>query len=195
MKREQVLAHLVSRISEDDLIIAIFGDLSDQLYRLADRAGNFYLRGAMGLASSIGLGLAIAAPKKKVIVLDGDGSILMNLGSLATVASESPTNLIHVIVDNQSHAAVGGFPTATAYETDLALIAKGAGIRSAQTVRALGEFDRAFRRAISTAGPHVLVCKVDLDLSSGKGQATRLVYVTERFMARAKEHNPNLRDI
>jgi sulfopyruvate decarboxylase subunit beta len=193
-KRHDVLARLVKNLRDDDLVVAIFGDLSSELYELSDRPGNFYMRGGMGLASSIGLGLSLAVPNR-VIVLDGDGSVLMNLGTFATMASESPTNLIHVIIDNASHAAVGGFPTATARGTDLAAMAKAAGIRSAETFKTPAQFERAFKRSISAKGPHVLVCKVELEVSTGKGQASRLVYIKERFMGRARKDNPNLREI
>src|SRR6202035_6195520 len=90
----------------------------------------FYLEHAMGLASSMGLGLALARPQHKVVVIDGDGSLLMNLGTLSTMARYRPGNLLHIVFDNQSLLSVGGFPTATATGTDLAGIARASGVPS-----------------------------------------------------------------
>src|SRR5262249_60036515 len=91
------------------------------------RPNFFYLPHAMGLASSMGLGIALARPSRRVVVLDGDGSILMNLGGLTTLARYRPRNLLHIVFDNESLLSVGGFPTATATGSDLAAIAAAAG--------------------------------------------------------------------
>lgn len=192
MKSRDLLAALVKMLRDDDLVIAIFGGLSDDLYGLADRKGNFYMRGAMGLASSIGLGLALTAAKKKVIVLDGDGSILMNLGSYATIGRELPPNLIHIVVDNESHGATGGYPTATATNADLASIAKGAGIANSTTVNDEEEFRSMFKQAQLANGPHVIVAKVESESSPRRANIMRLVHVKERFMAATAEKNANL---
>ncbi len=192
MKRHNLLATVVKMLRKDDLAIAILGATADELYNLTDRETNFYLRGAMGLASSIGLGLALTTPEKKVVVLDGDGSILMNLGSFATIASESPSNLIHIVMDNESHATVGGYPTATARKTDLTAIAGGAGITNATTVKNEEEFQHAFEDARSTPGPHVIVATVERDLGASTSSIMRLVHVKERFMRAVNRKNPNL---
>lgn len=192
MKLREALEVILQRVGDNDLIIAIFGNVEKELYSLRDRPGNFYMRGAMGLASSIGLGLALAVPDKQVIVLDGDGSILMNLGSFATMASESPPNLIHIVLDNESHATIGSYPTATAKKTDLAAVARGAGILRTEKATSLAGIKSAFRRALRTKGPHVIVAKLEREPLASQGVATRLVFVKERFMARVREDNPNL---
>ena len=92
-------------------IISANGFMSRDLFEMNDKKSNFYMIGSMGLASSIGLGIALKNPKKQVFVFDGDGNILMNLGSLVTIGSLKPKNLIHVVFDNNSHESTGGQPT------------------------------------------------------------------------------------
>src|SRR5918911_5044285 len=111
------------------------GAVSAELQSLGHRPGFFYLQHAMGLASSMGLGVALSRPELKVVVLDGDGSILMNLGGLTTLGRYRPKNLVHIVFDNESLLSVGGFPTATSTGSDLAEIAKGAGVPRTATVR------------------------------------------------------------
>ena len=113
---------------EQRIVVTIMGAVAVELYTLGHRHNFFYLEHAMGLASSMGLGLALSLPKHKVIVLDGDGSLLMNLGTLSTMARYKPNNLLHIVFDNESLLSVGGFPTATAGVTDLAGIARASGI-------------------------------------------------------------------
>src|SRR5689334_25135195 len=93
------------------IIVTIMGAVSAELQSIGHRPNFFYLQHAMGLASSLGLGIALSRPELKVVVLDGDGSILMNLGSLTTLARYRPPNLLHVVFDNESLLSVGGFPT------------------------------------------------------------------------------------
>src|ERR1700758_966936 len=104
---------------ENCLVITIMGAVAAELQSLGHRPNFFYLQHAMGLASSTGLGLALCMPEQTVIVLDGDGSLLMNLGSLTTMARYRPRKLIHIVFDNESLLSVGGFPTATSTVTDL----------------------------------------------------------------------------
>src|SRR6266566_10115269 len=119
---------------EDRIVVTIMGAVAAELYSLGHRANFFYLEHAMGLASSVGLGVALAQPDRKVVVIDGDGSVLMNLGGLTTLARYAPPNLTHVVFDNESLLSVGGFPTATSTGSDLAAIARGAGIAGARMV-------------------------------------------------------------
>ena len=98
---------------KNEIIISANGFLSRDLFNTFEKPSNFYMLGSMGLASSIGLGIAIKNPKKKIFVFDGDGNILMNLGSLTTIGNLKPKNLIHIIFDNNSHESTGGQPTST----------------------------------------------------------------------------------
>jgi sulfopyruvate decarboxylase subunit beta len=113
---------------QDRIVVTIMGAVAAELYALGHRPTFFYLEHAMGLASSMGLGIALALPREKVVVLDGDGSLLMNLGTLSTLARYRPGNLLHIVFDNESLLSVGGFPTATATGTDLAGVARACGI-------------------------------------------------------------------
>ena len=114
---------LASQIIGNAHIISANGYISRDLFETDDKETNFYMLGSMGLASSIGLGIALKNPKKRVFVFDGDGNILMNLGSLVTIGFLKPKNLVHFIFDNSSHESTGGQPTMTS-KIDLQKIAK-----------------------------------------------------------------------
>jgi len=142
-------------------VVTIMGAVAAELYSLGHRPNFFYLEHAMGLASSIGLGIALAQPERKVVVIDGDGSVLMNLGGLTTMARYAPRNLVHIVFDNESLLSVGGFPTATATGSDLAGIARAAGVPRAGTVRELGDFTRVALEAIAGDQLTCVVAKVE----------------------------------
>src|ERR1700686_4617883 len=129
MLRVDALTAIYSDL-QDKIVVTIMGAVAVELFTIGHRHNFFYLEHAMGLASSMGLGIALAMPTHKVIVIDGDGSLLMNLGTLSTMARYKPGNLLHVVFDNESLLSVGGFPTATATGTDLAGIARASGIPS-----------------------------------------------------------------
>ena len=130
MKRIQAIALAgLAAAEQDALLICNIGYPSRELFSVRDRPENFYMLGSMGLASSIGLGLALARPEKRVMVLDGDGSLLMNLGSLASIAHHAPDNYLLVILDNCCYGSTGSQPTCTRLGTDLAAVARAAGVR------------------------------------------------------------------
>ncbi|HEV8411744.1 MAG TPA: thiamine pyrophosphate-dependent enzyme [Gemmatimonadaceae bacterium] len=145
----------------DKPVVTIMGACAQELYNLGDRDNFFYLQHAMGLASSIGLGLATHLPHERVIVLDGDGSVLMNLGTFATLARYRPKNLIHIVFDNGSLLSTGGYDSHTlSGATDLAAIARGAGIEHAASVATAVEFGEAFMAALERDDLTVIVAKV-----------------------------------
>ncbi len=146
---------------EDCLVVTIMGAVASELQSLGHQANFFYLQHAMGLASSTGLGLALCLPDSQVVVFDGDGSVLMNLGGLTTLARYRPGNLVHVVFDNESLLSVGGFPTATATGSDLAGVARAAGILRAVTVRTVDEFAAAFQTALRARELSLIVAKVE----------------------------------
>ncbi len=128
VKRADCVAALYPELG-DRLVVTIMGATAQELYDLGHRETFFYLQHAMGLASSIGLGLALNRPDARVVVLDGDGSVLMNLGGLATLGRYRPANLTHVVFDNESLLSTGGFVSHTASgRTDLAAVARAAGL-------------------------------------------------------------------
>ena len=114
---------IVCKYLKHEIIVSANGFISRDVYTSLDKNANFYMIGSMGLASSIGLGIALKKPKKKIFVFDGDGNILMNLGSLVTIGSLQPKNLIHIIFDNKIHESTGGQPTHS-HENNLSKIAK-----------------------------------------------------------------------
>ncbi|HJR33676.1 MAG TPA: thiamine pyrophosphate-dependent enzyme [Gemmatimonadales bacterium] len=146
---------------ERSVVVTIMGAVAAELQSIGHRPNFFYLQHAMGLASSVGLGIAIARPELPVVVLDGDGSLLMNLGGLTTLARYRPRNLVHLVFDNESLLSVGGFPTATATGSDLAAIARGAGVPRTATVATLEELRDAFRAAREAGDLSTLVAKVE----------------------------------
>src|SRR5437899_2541033 len=148
MLRLDCLRSIYSEL-ERCLVITIMGAVAAELQSVGHRPNFFYLQHAMGLASSTGLGLALCLPDQKVIVFDGDGSLLMNLGGLSTMARYRPKNLVHVVFDNESLLSVGGFPTATSTGTDLDGIARAAGVPKVSTVISVEEFTAAFAQALA----------------------------------------------
>ena len=143
------------------VVVTIMGAVSAELQSLGHRPSFFYLLHSMGLASSLGLGIALARPELPVVVLDGDGSILMNLGALTTMARYRPRNLVHVVFDNESLLSVGGFPTATATGSDIAGIAAAAGIPRTSTARTIAQFTALFDEALRANELTTLVAKVE----------------------------------
>ncbi len=133
----------------------------------------------MGLASSLGLGIALTRPELPVVVLDGDGSVLMNLGGLTTLARYRPRNLVHVVFDNESLLSVGGFPTATSTGSDLAAIAAAAGVPRTTTVRTVEALVSELDAANTARDLTTIVAKVDAVGPSG--YVTGLALLENRF--------------
>jgi sulfopyruvate decarboxylase subunit beta len=171
MKRIDCLRAIYPEL-EDCAVVTIMGAVAAELYSLGHRPNFFYLEHAMGLASSVGLGIALSQPERKVVVIDGDGSVLMNLGGLTTLARYAPRNLVHLVFDNEVLLSVGGgapggfkwFTTATATGSDLAAIARGAGIRRAQLVRELDDFTEAALDGLKGDELTCVVAKVDAEM-------------------------------
>jgi sulfopyruvate decarboxylase subunit beta len=160
MKRAECIAMLYPEL-EDKLVVTIMGACAQELYDLGHRDNFFYLQHAMGLASSIGLGLALHLPNERIVVLDGDGSVLMNLGTLATMARYRPANLVHIIFDNGSLLSTGGFDShTTSGITDLAAIARGAGLERVARVDSVIDFGDAVIDAFNSDALSVIVAKV-----------------------------------
>jgi sulfopyruvate decarboxylase subunit beta len=160
VKRAECIAMLYPEL-DDKIVVTIMGACAQELYDLGHKDNFFYLQHAMGLASSIGLGLAAHLPGERVVVLDGDGSVLMNLGTLATIARYRPRNLVHIIFDNGSLLSTGGFDShTTSGTTDLAAIATGAGLRRVSAVDSVVDFGEAVIDAFNSDDLSVIVAKV-----------------------------------
>jgi thiamine pyrophosphate-dependent acetolactate synthase large subunit-like protein len=141
----------------------IIGGIGNSTFDLVpfDRPRNFYMWNSMGMASSIGLGLAIARPDLRVVVLDGDGSILMNLSSLATERACAAANLVHVIWDNGGWEITGGQPVGSPFGVDLELVARGCGFARTATVEGLEDFRRVFAEAMADEEAWVIVGRIE----------------------------------
>lgn len=160
MKRDEALRAVYDQL-DDCAVVTIMGAVAAELQSIGHRPNFFYLQHAMGLASSVGLGIALSKPSVPVVVFDGDGSLLMNLGGLSTLARYRPTNLVHVVFDNESLLSVGGFPTATGTCTRLAEVAAAAGIPRTTCVTTIDDFVDAFTAARRANELTTLVAKVD----------------------------------
>jgi len=175
---------VIAELAGDAPIIASLGHPAYDLFAAGDRPQNFYTWGSMGLASSVGLGLALARPDVRVIVLDGDGSLLMNLGSLATIGLLKPQNLVVVVMDNEEYATTGGQRTPTAHGADLEAAARAMGIAATATVRSPQELqDRgAESPALHGSGPLFIVAKVQESAPTAKPPLD-CVFIKQRFMS------------
>ena len=178
MTRLDSLRAVYDKLAER-VVVTIMGAVAVELQSIGHRPNFFYLQHAMGLASSMGLGIALSRPELAVVVLDGDGSVLMNLGGLTTMARYRPKNLVHVVFDNESLLSVGGFPTATSTGSDIAGIARAAGIPRTATVRSLDEFARAFDEALSAGELTTIVAKVEA--AGPSAYVTDLALLENRF--------------
>ncbi|MGH7264939.1 MAG: thiamine pyrophosphate-dependent enzyme [Candidatus Rokuibacteriota bacterium] len=180
MTRAGATRRLVERL-RDEVVVANLGQATLDLHRFGDRPRNCYTFGAMGQCSAIALGIALARPDVRVVCLDGDGSLLMNLGVLCTIATLAPRNYALVIWDNQAHVTTGGQPTATAHRSSLAGLARGAGIERVLEPRDEAALAAAMDRMLSEDGPFVVPVKVDADRSEGALRRDPIAYKL-RFM-------------
>ena len=146
---------------ERHIVVTIMGAVAAELFTLGHRHNFFYLEHAMGLASSMGLGIAMVMPQHKVIVIDGDGSLLMNLGTLSTMARYKPGNLLHIVFDNESLLSVGGFPTATSTGTDLAGIARASGVPNVLEADTIESLTTGVKDALAGNTLTTIVSKVE----------------------------------
>lgn len=181
MKRMEAIALAAEAAqAQGALLISNIGFPSRELYAAKDRPENFYMLGSMGLASSIGLGLALGLalgqPARRVIVLDGDGSVLMNLGTLATIAHYAPENYLLVILDNCCYGSTGSQPTCTHLGTDLAALALAAGVESVKKADNLDDLAKAI------TGRGVVVVKVEPGNASVPVIDLSPEEIIERFM-------------
>lgn len=183
MRRLEALLAL-RPVLEEHVVVTIMGAVAAELHSLGHRPNWFYLQHAMGLASSLGLGIALVRPELRVIVLDGDGSLLMNLGGLTTLARYRPANLVHIVFDNESLLSVGGFPTATSTGSDLAGMARAAGVPRTARADTPDALVPAVNDAIASNTLTTIVAKVDAHYEAPArttGFVTDLTLLENRF--------------
>jgi thiamine pyrophosphate-dependent acetolactate synthase large subunit-like protein len=161
MNRFDLTKRLVAKLKHDEAVIGGIGYTNFDLWAAGRRPQNFYMLGSMGLAVPIALGVALAQPQRRVIALEGDGSILMQLGSLATIAGRRQRNLAVVIMDNGTYQITGGQPAATATGADIVAIARGAGIMQSAWAADEGDFEELVALALHEDGPWLIGCRID----------------------------------
>ena len=181
MNRADLTKRLVGQLKCDEAVVGGIGNANFDLWASGQRLQNFYMLGSMGLAIPIAFGVAIAQPQRHVIALEGDGSLLMQLGCLATVAMRAPKNLTMVVWDNGIYQITGGQPTASASAADLVAIARGAGIANSAWVADEDDFDRLVAAALHNGGPSLIAVRTDN--KPGVGTTDRdPVQIRTRFM-------------
>lgn len=165
MKRIDAIRLLIKLIDKEPIIHAN-GMICRESFSIKDRPQNFYMLGSMGLASSIGLGVAMSLPEKKVIIFDGDGNLLMNLGILAMVGGLKVKNLVHIIFDNESYGSTGNQPTLSR-QVRLERLARASGYKTVEKVSKENELESKFRRCLKGEGPSFLLIKIEQQESKG----------------------------
>ena len=180
MIRKEAMDLILQKIKSEPVISAN-GFISRDLFELKEKNSNFYMIGSMGLSSSIGLGVALKNPKKRVYVFDGDGNILMNLGSLTTIGTLKPKNLIHIIFDNSKHASTGGQPTNSKF-IKIENIAKECGYRFVFKVENEEKMKKIVKKSIKLVGPIMILIKIKNDGEIGGRMKISPIELKKRFM-------------
>ena len=184
MIRKEAINIVAAKIGNQPIISAN-GFISRDLFEVCDKNSNFYMIGSMGLASSIGLGVALKKTKKKIFVFDGDGNILMNIGSLITIGTTKPKNLVHVIFDNSSHESTGGQPTAT-NKIQLSKIAKSANYKVFQ-VKTKNQLVKILKKIKIVPGPIMVIVKIEKSRVISKRINIEPIKIKNRFMNSLKK--------
>ena len=161
MSRTELTRRLVALLDAEEAVVGGIGYTNFDLWAAGHRPQNFYMLGSMGLACPIALGVALAQPGRHVFALEGDGSLLMQLGALATIATQGPKNLTIIVMDNGAYQITGGQPTATAHGTDLVEIARAAGIANAAWAADEADFERLVQLARRGTGPSLIGARID----------------------------------
>ena len=181
MNRSDLTRRLVARLKHEEAVVGGIGHTHFDLWAAGQRPQNFYMLGSMGLAPSIALGVALAQPARRVFALEGDGSMLMHLGSLGTIAMAAPRNLAIVIMDNSMYQITGGQPTLTSHRTDLVAMAAGAGIDKSTWVADEAHFEALVERSLVEDGPWFFGVRTDDAPPAGVTDRDP-VRIRERFM-------------
>ena len=179
MIRKEAMRIVTEKIY-DNPIIAANGYLSRDLYEVCDKPSNFYMIGSMGLASSIGLGLALKNREKTFYIFDGDGNLLMNLGSLVTIGVHKPKNLIHIVFDNSSHESTGGQPTESK-NIPLDKIASSTKIKTFKA-ETKNELVKIIEKTKKLPGPILILVKITKSKKKSKRVNIYPVKIKSRFM-------------
>ena len=181
MNRFDLTSRLIAKLKHEEAVIGGIGNTNFDLWAAGHRPQNFYMLGSMGLAFPIALGVALAQPKRRVFALEGDGSLLMQLGCLTTIAAIAPGNLTMILMDNGSYQITGGQPTPAAAVADLIAVAVGCGISNSAWAADEEDFERLIDQSLTASAPTLIGVRIDDKPGVG---ATRRdpVQIRERFM-------------
>ncbi|PPQ17095.1 hypothetical protein CV770_22845 [Bradyrhizobium sp. AC87j1] len=181
MNRFDVTSRLIEKLKHEEAVIGGIGNTNFDLWAAGHRPQNFYMLGSMGLAFPIALGVALAQPDRRVFALEGDGSLLMQLGALSTIATLKPKNLIMIVMDNGIYQITGAQPTPAASVADIVAIAAGSGLSNSTWAADEEDFERLVDAAMSAAAPSLIAVRIDD--KPGVGTTRRdPVQIRERFM-------------
>jgi len=171
---------IISKKIGNQSIISANGFISRDLFEINDKSSNFYMIGSMGLASSIGLGVALKNPRKRIYVFDGDGNILMNLGSLATIGAAKPKNLVHIVFDNSLHESTGGQPTISK-KIDIHSVAKTLKYKTYKATTK-NELENVLYRIEKIKGPILILVKISKSKAISNRIDINAIKIKRRFM-------------
>jgi thiamine pyrophosphate-dependent acetolactate synthase large subunit-like protein len=181
MNRFDLTSKLVARLKHDEAVIGGIGNTNFDLWAAGHRPQNFYMLGSMGLAFPIALGVALAQPKRRVFALEGDGSLLMQLGCLTTIATQAPENLTLIVMDNGIYQITGAQPTPAATTADIVAIAQGCGLANASWAADEDDFERLVEQSLSATAPTLIAARIDDKPGTGTTRRDP-VQIRERFM-------------
>lgn len=174
---------IIMPLLRDELVVHANGFISRESFNLDDRPGNFYMIGSMGLASSIALGVALNRPDRRVVVFDGDGNVLMNLGSVALIGACQPRNLVHVVFDNEAYGSTGNQRTISA-QVALEEIARSSGYQRVHRVDTAAALHATAQELLTQPGPSFLLIKIEPDWQERK--IGRITHEPPQIAARFK---------
>jgi thiamine pyrophosphate-dependent acetolactate synthase large subunit-like protein len=181
MNRFDVTSRLVAKLKHEEAVIGGIGNTNFDLWSAGHRPQNFYMLGSMGLAFPIALGVALAQPKRRIFALEGDGSLLMQLGCLSTIASLKPKNLSLIVMDNGIYQITGSQPTPAAASSDIVAIAQGCGLADSAWAADEEDFERLVDQSLIASAPTLIAVRIDD--KPGVGATDRdPVQIRERFM-------------
>ncbi|MFT4121891.1 thiamine pyrophosphate-dependent enzyme [Bradyrhizobium sp.] len=181
MNRFDLTSRLIAKLGNEEAVIGGIGNTNFDLWAAGHRPQNFYMLGSMGLAFPIALGVALAQPDRRVIALEGDGSLLMQLGALSTIATLKPKNLTMIVMDNGIYQITGAQPTPAASVADIVAIATGSGLAASAWAADEEDFERLVEGALTASEPSLIAVRIDD--KPGVGTTRRdPVQIRERFM-------------
>jgi thiamine pyrophosphate-dependent acetolactate synthase large subunit-like protein len=181
MNRFDLTSRLIAKLKNEEAVVGGIGNTNFDLWAAGHRPQNFYMLGSMGLAFPIALGVALAQPKRRVFALEGDGSLLMQMGCLSTIATQAPKNLTMIVMDNGVYQITGAQPTPAAAVADIVAIAVASGLANSAWAADEEDFERLVEQSLSASAPTLIGVRIDDKPGVG---ATRRdpVQIRERFM-------------